>query len=332
MDKIVNCILFDGSNLSNNKKIIIEDGIVKSIEDSGSEECSKFFVMPCLIDAHTHMGNMTQVKKMSSYGISTTFDVSATPSLINKSNKLNIISSISMAMLFMFDAKKFVENSVKYGAKYIKVLLFNSFSFGQCALKKIVKEAHKKNLKVVVHATKLSTYKQAIKCGVDIILHLPMKQKLTNDLAKTIAKKNISVVPTLCMMQAFAISKKMGYAPQHFANALKQVETLYKNGVRILAGTDANSGYFAPAISYGDSLYKEIELLLKANLPLIEVLKGATHNIGNAFDMNDLGVIKPNKPASLLIFDVEDNISVNYNKLSEIWINGEQIKKFNEEM
>lgn len=332
MNKIVNCILFDGNNLSNNKKIIIEDGIVKSIEDSESVECSKFFVMPCLIDAHTHMGKMAQVEKMNSYGISTTFDVSATTSLINKSTKLNIISSISMAMLFVPNAKNFIENSVKYGAKYIKVLLFNSFSIGQCALGKIVKEAHKKNLKVVVHATKLSTYKQAIKCGVDIILHLPMKQKLTDDLAKSIAKKNISVVPTLCMMQAFAMCKKMGYTPRHFTNALKQVETLYKNGVKILAGTDANSGSFAPAISYGDSLYKEIELLLRANIPLIDVLKGATHNIGNAFDMNDLGVIKSNTPASLLIFDVKDNISVDYNKLAEIWINGEQIKKFNEEI
>lgn len=331
MNKIVNCILFDGNNLSN-KKIIIEDGIVKSIENSRSEECSKFFVMPCLIDAHTHMENIMQVEKMSSYGISTTFDVSATPSLINKSTKLNIISSISMAMLFVLNAKKFVANSVNQGAKYIKVLLFNSFSIGQCALKKIVKEAHKKNLKVVAHATKLSTYKQAIKCGADIILHLPMKQKLTDDLAKSIAKKNISVVPTLCMMQAFAMGKKIGYNPRHFANALKQVETLYKNGVRILAGTDANSGYFAPSISYGDSLYKEIELLLKANIPLIDVLKGATHNIGNAFDINDLGVIRPNKPASLLIFDVKNNISVDYNNLAEIWINGELVKKFNEEI
>lgn len=325
MKKTINCTLFDGTKLINHASITIEDGIITSIEEN-NEVKSDYFVMPCLIDAHTHMTNLDDVNQMLNYGINTTFDVCASSTLIEASKDLNIISSMNMAMGIVLNPKKFVDDAVQNGAKYIKVLLFNPLSIGAKALKGIVDEAHKRNLKVAVHATEITTYKQAVDANADILLHLPMKDNLTDEFASLIASKNIAVTPTLVMMKAFADSGKNGYTQEHFKNAINQVKTLYKNGVQILVGTDANIGSFAPLVTYGDSVYDEIHFLLEAKIPLIEVLKGATSKIGDCFNM-DLGKIEIGKPCNYLVFKILDNhIEIDSQYLEEIWINGRNRK------
>lgn len=326
MKESINCILFDGVNLIKNTTISIENGRIISIEKNLQNNNTVNFIMPCLVDAHTHMTSIEQAQKMLSYGINTTFDVCASSTLIESSKNLNIISSIDMAMGIVLNPKKYVEAAINKGAKYIKVLLFNPFSIGLKTLKEIVNEAHKRNLKVVVHATEISTYKQAVEANVDIILHLPMKDELTDEFAHLIASKGIYVVPTLVMMKTFSKSGRNGYKEEHFENALKQVKTLYKNKVQILVGTDANVGGFAPSVTYGDSVYSEINLLLEAKIPLLDVLKGTTSKIGEAFNM-DLGRIETEKPANMVLFKISNNsIDISFNKLDKIWINGKNIK------
>lgn len=68
------------------------------------------------------------------------------------------------------------------------------------------------------------------------------------------------------MMETFANSGRNGYLPEHYQNAENAVRTLHKCGVTILAATDANIGSFAPAVEYGTSMYREMELLCKAEL------------------------------------------------------------------
>lgn len=317
--------LFDGEKIIENVCVTIDDDNNVVIGKENIEN-SNYFMMPCLIDAHTHMTNINQVNRMMSYGVNSTFDVCASQSLISQSEDFKIISSIDMAMGFVLNPEKYVIKSINKGAKYIKVLLFNNLSIGLNALKDIVKIAHKHNLKVVVHATKISLYKQALEANVDIILHLPMKDELTDEFAKLIAKKGIYVVPTLTMMETFAKTRRGGYCEEHFQNALKQVKTLYDNEVKILVGTDANIGNYAPEVSYGDSMYTEINLLLKAGIPLIDILKGATSRIGEAFNMN-LGKINSGDRANLLVFRFSNNnIEINYDNLEKVWINGKDIK------
>ncbi len=80
MNKSISCTLFDGVNLTNNVTVIIDEEKIISIEKSDINN-SNYFMMPCLIDAHTHMININQVNQMISHGINTTFDVCAPTSL-----------------------------------------------------------------------------------------------------------------------------------------------------------------------------------------------------------------------------------------------------------
>ena len=317
---------FDGERVWNNAAVTVEDGQIASITACASEECSEGFLMPGLIDAHTHMETMAQVERMLQNGITATCDVDGSQSLIRSSRQLKIISSAGMAMGMVMNPKGFVERAVENGARYIKVLLFSTISVGKPALCGIVRAAHARGLKVAVHATQIATVKQAVDAGADILLHVPMKEEYPPELAETIAGKGIAVAPTLVMMETFAKSCRNGYMPEHYRNAEKAVKTLHESGVKILAATDANSGSFAPGVAFGPSIHREMELLVKSGMTPIEVLSSATSQNAEAFGINELGMIKAGKRADLLLIEGRpDKTITDTTKIKQIWIDGKPI-------
>lgn len=135
--------LFDGEKVWAGAAVTVENGLIVSVTACDPAECGEGFLMPGLIDAHTHMGSDAHVDALLRYGITTTCDVSASKELVESSKQLAIISSAGMAMGMVINPKAYVEKAVANGARYIKVLLFNSLSIGKTALRGIVKAAHK---------------------------------------------------------------------------------------------------------------------------------------------------------------------------------------------
>ncbi len=325
----LNYPVFDGERVWENASVVIENGVITEETVFGEGEAdSRYFLMPGLIDAHTHMGTMAQVETMLKHGITATCDVSASSGLVAESNQLTIHSSAGMAMGMVFSGRGYVDRALKDGAKYIKVLLFNAHSIGKRALCSIVDAAHEKRLKVAVHATELATVRQAVEAGADVLLHMPMKERLPAALAQAIAEKHIAVAPTLVMMKTFANLKRNGYLPEHYANAEAAVRLLHQKGVEILAATDANPGSFAPGVIYGSSLHREMELLVEAGLPPLEVLRGATRKAAQAFGLAGIGMIAPGQRANLILIEgrPERNISDSM-KIVQIWVDGKPIMK-----
>lgn len=194
----LNYPVFDGTRVWEKASVVIEDGMIshETVLGAGNVD-SRYFLMPALIDAHTHMGTQEQVSAMLKHGIAATCDVCASPELIATADKLTIHSSISMAMGMVLSGRAFVDKAVRSGAKYIKVLLFSPHSIGQKALSSIVEAAHEKGLKVAAHATEVATVRQAVEAGADILLHVPMKETFPEDLARAIAEKGIAAAGRL---------------------------------------------------------------------------------------------------------------------------------------
>lgn len=318
--------LFDGEKVWNGATVTIGGGQIASVTACAPEKCSEGFLMPGLIDAHTHMGTREQVKTMLRSGITATCDVSAPRALVESSKYLEIVSSAGMAMGMVMNPKGFVEKAAENGARYIKVLLFNTLSIGKLALCGIVRAAHAKGLKVAVHATEVATVRQAVDASADILLHVPMKEEFPVDLAETIAGKGIAVAPTLVMMEIFANSGRNGFKPEHYKNAENAVRLLHESGVQILAATDANPGSFAPAVAYGTSMHREMELLVKSGMTPTEVLASATSQAAEVFGIDDLGTIKEGKRAVLLLIEGRpDETITDTTKIKQIWIDGKPI-------
>ena len=320
--------LFDGERIWEGAAVTVEDGFITSVTACSPEECTDGFLMPGLIDAHTHMETMQQAENMLRSGITATCDVNGSQTLIHASKQLAIISSAGMAMGMVMNPKGFVERAVRDGARYIKVLLFSPISIGKPALCGIVREAHARGMKVAVHATQLATVRQAVDAEADLLLHVPMKEEYPEELARTIAAKGIAVAPTLVMMETFAHSGRNGYLPEHYQNAENAVRLLHENGVRILTATDANSGSFAPAVAFGSSIHREMALLVKSGMSPTEVLRSATGQTAELFGIDDRGVIRERKRADLLLLEGRPDRDIgNTAKIKQMWSGGIPVRR-----
>ncbi len=318
--------LFDGERVWDGACVTVEDGMITSVKPCEREACGDGFLMPGLIDAHTHMETMDQARSMTSAGITATFDVNGNASLVRDSRDLRIVSSAGMAMGIVMNPGGFVERAAQSGARYIKVLLFGKHSVGRRALNGIVRAAHERGLKVAVHATETETVRQAVDAGADILLHVPMKEKYPEELAQEIAEKRIAVAPTLVMMETFANSRRNGYRPEHYRNAEDAVSLLHRCGVQILVATDANSGSFAPAVAFGSSIHREMGLLVRCGLTPAEVLAGATGRSVAAFGIDRLGMIQEGWPADLLLVGGRpDQTIADTALIRQLWVGGKQI-------
>lgn len=317
--------LFDGQKVWEGACVTVDAGVIVSVEPCDPAACQEGFLLPGLIDAHVHMGTHAHVQAMLKNGVTTVCDVSASRELIAASRQLSIVASAGMAMGVVLSPKSYVEQAAANGASYIKVLLFSPLSIGKPALCGIVKEAHERGLQVAVHATELATVRQAVDAGADILLHVPMKEALPEELAEEIAQRGMAVAPTLVMMETFAQSGKNGYQPHHYENAQLAVQLLRRAGVTILAGTDANPGSFAPAVGYGDTLHRELALLAEAGLTPVEALTAATGNVGKAFRLQ-AGRLLPGQPANMvLVSGRPDRHMAHSRQIQTLWVKGEAL-------
>lgn len=320
----LNYPIFDGQKVIENARVEVKNGKISAINE-GINTNTDCLLTPGLIDAHTHINAKKQTEILIKNGVTAACDVSASPSLISAAKPFTIVSSAGMTMGTL-NGKAYVNKAVRQGAAYIKVLLMEPNLMLKSVLKTICSTAHENGLKVAVHAVSLKAVQLAVSCDADILIHVPMKEKFPVELARTIAQKNIVVMPTLVMMQAFSRSNRNGYMPGHYQNAESAVSLLHKCGVSLLVSTDSNDGSFAPPVEYGSSIHREMQLLANAGLTPCEVLAGATGKTADIFGINDMGSIAGGKRAVLLLFDGRPDKNINdTGKIKQIWIDGEPL-------
>lgn len=321
---VINCPVFDGKKVLEQSSVVIENGVITAINEAKTAD-SHGFLLPGLMDAHTHMGSEEQIAAMLKNGVVATCDVAASPLLVERSKHLKIISSAGMTFGTL-SGRSYVNKAIKNGAAYIKVLLFEPNLMPKGILKEICIASHENGKKVAVHATSVKAVQTAVDCGADILLHVPIKEDYPLELAKTIAAKGIVVAPTLVMMQTFANSGRNGYTPEDFRNAENAVRVLHECGVTILAATDANDGSFAPPVAYGSSLHTEMSLLTQCGMTETEVLASATSEIAKVFGIKGLGSITVGQNATFVLVDgrPDKNIGDTQN-IKRIWIDGQTI-------
>ena len=98
---------------------------------------------------------------------------------------------------------------------------------------------------------------------------------------------------------------------------------MYDNGVPILSGTDIPNFDLVP----GASLHHELELLVEAGIPPLEVIKIATRNGAQALGIEEeVGTIESGKQADMIILSDNpvDDIS-NTKKIEAVINNGQLI-------
>lgn len=331
MDKKINfnCRLFDGEKVYESVKVEIDnETITKIMITNKSTEKTNYMMLPGLIDAHTHLLSKSHLKKLVKHGVTGNYSVVASNDVKNIKGFPKTWTSYSMALGGTNNAKTFVENAIINGADYIKVILEDkprmSFSIIKYeVLRDIVKYAHKYGKKVAVHAVTVQDVEKAVKARADILIHVPLKEVVPNDIVSKIKEQNIAVIPTLIMMKKFSNQWIFGYKKEDYHNAEMSVQRYYENNIPILVGTDANIGIFTPKVRFGKGVHQEMELLIDAGIKPIDVLKGATSEVSKAFNTPNYGYIKENCKADFIIVNGKPDININDLKnISKVYIDG----------
>jgi imidazolonepropionase-like amidohydrolase len=141
-----------------------------------------------------------------------------------------------------------------------------------------------------------------------------------NEMMKALVSNNIPVDPTLGIYEAMIKEE-----PQYqylWPKVLQLTKMLYDNGVPILSGTDIPNFDLVP----GASLHHELELLVEAGIPPLEVIKIATRNGAQALGIErNVGTIEPGKQADMIILSDNPIDDINNTKKIEAVINNGQL-------
>jgi imidazolonepropionase-like amidohydrolase len=332
----VNLILNGNLIVDISTEEIIPEGFV-SIDGTGKT------IIPPLLNAHVHVWSEEHLKEAMNAGVFALFDMHATDegaeylrSFRDSTGYTYYYSSgpgatvpgghgtqygitvptINSNVL----PRQFVEDRVKNNADYIKILrepYLPTVSFQQTKI--IIEVAHENNKLCVAHVSRLLDALELNSQGVDGFVHIWADESISDDQLKDL-NKDLFVVPTLYVLMKFL--ERQGLYNK-FDDVLKDTYQIYKRGIPILAGTDAPNFNF----NYGDDLYMELELLQKAGIPNIDVLRAATSNIYNSFKVKEFETLKQGSKASFILINGNPLEDINdIRKIESIWQNGIKIK------
>lgn len=350
--KISNVYVFDGYSYSTELSSVVINGGVIGTDDQDAIEIDgkNGTLLPGLFDSHNHPSSLDDLRNVSAYGVTTTMCKSCflsdlCASLRNQTGLTDFYSAGWSATVVGSSHFKqngnntaaaiyndsmcpgWIENRLTTGSNYIKLVADNTeptLSLQEHIA--LVNSSHALGLKTATHAANLAAYQMVIESHTDLIQHVPDDGLLNSTSIHAIVANKQHVTPTL---QAFLYASQafgLPAAEESLAlnNTSKNAKRVYDAGVPILAGTDLTTHTTYPVdIPFGSSLHKELELLVQAGLPELEVLKAATSRPAQVYNLTDRGVIAPGKRADLLL--IRGNPLLNISKTREIqkiWMAG----------
>ena len=220
------------------------------------------------------------------------------------------------------DAGPWVADRIKEGSDFIKIIYDDGSAYDmtrptldRATVAAIIEAAHKQGKLAIIHAATHVQCREALEAGVDGLAHLFFDNVFDPDFGRLAARKGAFVIPTLVVLEGWQAGSEPGaliedpelspfltpddhqmlkmtfpFTVQEGAYAAEEraIRQLVEAGVPILSGTDAPN----PGTTYGASLHRELELLVKAGLPPLEALRSATSIPAQIFGLSDRGRIR----------------------------------------
>jgi imidazolonepropionase-like amidohydrolase len=245
------------------------------------------------------------------------------------------------------DIRQEIRTQAAWGVEYVKLYVGLSPELVKAA----IEESHSNGLKVIGHLY-MTSWTDAANLGIDALTHgIPVspfllseadKQRFLeagdhpfnhfiwldlvdlngpeiNEMMRALVNNDIPVDPTLNVYESI-IKEEPNYQ-YLWPKVLQLTKMLYDNRVAILSGTDIPNFDLVP----GASLHNELEILVEAGIPPLEVIKIATRNGAQAIGIEeDVGTIEPGKQADMIILsDNPLNDIRNTNKIEAVINDGQ---------
>src|SRR5919106_337924 len=247
------------------------------------------------------------------------------------------------------EVREEVKRQADAGVDYVKLYV----GLYPNLVKTAIDEAHNQGIRVIGHLY-LTSWTDAANLGIDALTHgIPVspfllseesKQKFSEsgdhpfnhflwldlvdlngpeigEMIDALVSNNIPVDPTLGIYEAMI--KEEPYNQYLWPKVLQLTKMLYENGVTILSGSDIPNFDLVP----GASLHHELEIMVDAGIPPLEVIKIATSNGAQALDIGDnVGTVELGKQADMIILSDNplDDIR-NTKKIEAVIVDGQFI-------
>jgi imidazolonepropionase-like amidohydrolase len=140
------------------------------------------------------------------------------------------------------------------------------------------------------------------------------------DVTRTMRKSGSWLCPTLLVTDSVAAN-----AGIERAQTIEIVRTLFKAGIRILAGTDTGAGVYAgKELGWGASLHEELRLLVDAGLTSFDALRTATAGPAEFLGRSEhFGTVEVGKRAELLLLNADPLADIrNTRTIRAVFTNG----------
>jgi len=256
------------------------------------------------------------------------------------------------------EAQDFVAARIAEGSDFIKIIWDDGGTYAMTrptldleTVTAVIEAAHQQGKLTIIHADSLQKCIDALDAGVSGLAHLYFNNAFDPEFGRLAAQKKAFVIPTLTVLegmhgvsQAVTLADNTGMEaflkPSDLTSlestfpfntekgayeaAEKAVEQLNVENVPILAGSDAPN----PGTTYGASLHRELELLVKAGLSPLEALRSATSIPAQTFGLKDRGLIQEGKLADLVLVqgDPSQDIKDTRNIIS-VWRAGKKVDR-----
>ncbi|HWV30177.1 MAG TPA: amidohydrolase family protein [Dyadobacter sp.] len=226
----------------------------------------------------------------------------------------------------------------------------------------IIREAHKRNIRVAAHLFYVEDARKLTEAGIDIIAHSIRDKEADQDLLTKMKQKNVTYIPTLSldeyqfvyagnpdwindpffkaslepgvfeMITDKAYADKIRNSPDYqrnmsaFKTAMINLKKIHDAGIKVALGTD--SGAF-PVRTQGFTEHLEMELMVKAGLTPAQAISISTRNAAAALHIDhEKGTLEKGKKADFLILSANpfDDIR-NTRKIESVWKEGKEVSK-----
>jgi imidazolonepropionase-like amidohydrolase len=356
---ITNVRVFDGSCFTRPKTIFVDkgvftdngDGITTTIDGSGK------YIIPGLIDSHIHISDIVGLENATSYGMTTAMNMACNNytvcSLLKRQEGLADFLTASQPAVgpnstharfqnlppskLVTDASNatdLAQWAVGNGSDWFKITLeINGPSYD--LTRRLISSVHDLGQQTMSHASDISAYKQAIDTGIDGIQHTPDDGNITVSMIRSMQAKKQFVTPTMTI-HAFALDPpdpmiltflrgRPTPGNSSWSNVVHNVRAMYRNGIPLLAGTDA-VGPIAPNITlpFGDTLHGELQHFVEdVGMSPVEAINAATKVAAEYHRLGDRGRIKVGMRADFVLLNSDPLKNIrNTRDIVGVWVEG----------
>ncbi|OQU99900.1 hypothetical protein CLAIMM_05472 [Cladophialophora immunda] len=353
---ILNVRVFDGHKLLDPRTVIINGDKIGDPADHTNTDSvvdgQGRVLIPGLIDSHLHISNLTSLEALSSYGITTAFNMAcfSYPQCNAVRNQTGLTSiftaglpaigpgsdharqhnlTSSQTIHNASQAQEWVSWAFNNGSDYMKITAEGNGP-DQQTQDAIVQDVHRLGKKSMTHASLLQYYQQAIESKTNGIQHTVSDAHMTDKMISQILANNQYITPTMIVFNrtlnsTAALTALQGYANtnQSFALVQANVRAMHEAGVPLIAGTDSIGVNPPFNLPFGYTLHQELEKFVEVGFTPAEALRSATSLPAMLHNVTDRGVIALGKRADLILLNSNPLEQItNTRDIAKIWIGG----------